>query len=140
MRIALTFPEANGGFCRVFRIDREDAVATAGLACKAHEDWTVVALGEARVIEVYLIMLVVAIVTTAAVAETFRQLRDTKPAQLAGDVESSHEKPVVFDGDRYHQSSRWNQVIPLVEAQFVILQVLHFIEAVDVEQSAVRDS
>ncbi|MFT3728914.1 MAG: hypothetical protein QM759_13910 [Terricaulis sp.] len=47
VRIALTFPQANAGYCRVFRIDRGDAPATAGLACKAQDDWTVVALGEA---------------------------------------------------------------------------------------------
>jgi len=47
VRVALTFPEANGGYCRVFRIDRTAGAATAGLACKAVNDWTVVALGEA---------------------------------------------------------------------------------------------
>jgi hypothetical protein len=45
-RIALTFPQADGGYCRVFRIDRGARAATAGLACKAHDDWAVVALGE----------------------------------------------------------------------------------------------
>jgi len=47
VRVALTFPQANGGYCRVFRIDRGDKAATAGLACKDHDDWSVVALGEA---------------------------------------------------------------------------------------------
>jgi len=47
VRIALTFPQANGGYCRVFRVDRGEAPATAGLACKGGDDWAVVALGEA---------------------------------------------------------------------------------------------
>jgi hypothetical protein len=47
VRIALTFPQAGGSYCRVFRVDRGEAPATAGLACKGRENWTVVALGEA---------------------------------------------------------------------------------------------
>jgi hypothetical protein len=47
VRIALSFPQASGGYCRVFRIDRANATATAGLACEARDDWTIVALGEA---------------------------------------------------------------------------------------------
>lgn len=47
VHIALTFPQTNGGYCRVFRIERGDAAAMAGLACEEQDNWSVVALSEA---------------------------------------------------------------------------------------------